>query len=128
MTQPELHELAGAYALDALGDDERRRFEHHLTECEPCRRRTVELQEAAAVLATAVAVTPPPALEQALLTAVVDVPQEHDPEPARIDARRRRPTRERAYAAVAVLVLVASGLGVVLGVQRWVASRSTTSR
>ena len=30
------HELVGAYALDALGDDERAEFERHLATCEAC--------------------------------------------------------------------------------------------
>ena len=30
------HTLAGAYALDALGESDRERFEHHLGGCESC--------------------------------------------------------------------------------------------
>ena len=31
-----VHELAGAYALDALDDAERERFERHLARCSSC--------------------------------------------------------------------------------------------
>jgi len=47
---PEVHALAGAYALDALDPFERRGYEAHLRECEPCRREVAELQATAARL------------------------------------------------------------------------------
>ena len=33
----DLHKLTGAYAVDALDELERARFEQHLTECDDCR-------------------------------------------------------------------------------------------
>ena len=33
----DLHSLSGAYALDALDDDERADFEEHLARCATCR-------------------------------------------------------------------------------------------
>ena len=45
---PEVHSLAGAYALDALDDLERAAFDRHLRECEACRAEADELREAAA--------------------------------------------------------------------------------
>ncbi len=35
----DIHHLTGAYALDAVDDIERARFEQHLAECEDCRTR-----------------------------------------------------------------------------------------
>ncbi len=46
----DLHTLAGAYALDVLTDDERRRFEGHLTACDDCRMEVDGLQATAALL------------------------------------------------------------------------------
>ena len=55
----EVHNLTGAYALDALDDIERARFEQHLATCEDCRAEVAELRETAALLAETTAVTPP---------------------------------------------------------------------
>jgi Anti-sigma-K factor rskA, C-terminal/Putative zinc-finger len=53
------HTLAGAYALDALTEPDRVRFERHLAGCEACRQEASSLREAAGRLA-AVSVVPPP--------------------------------------------------------------------
>ena len=54
------HTLAGAYALDALTEPDRVRFERHLAGCEACRQEASSLREAAGRL-TAVSAVPPPA-------------------------------------------------------------------
>ena len=41
----DLHKLTGAYAVDALDDIERARFEQHLAACEDCRAEVVELAD-----------------------------------------------------------------------------------
>jgi anti-sigma-K factor RskA len=69
----ELHALVGAYAVDALDDLERRRFEAHLAECETCARETRGLREAAAHLGTAVATQPPARLREKVLADVARV-------------------------------------------------------
>ena len=52
----DLHTLSGAYALDALDDTERERFEQHQQRCEDCLVREVrDLRETATRLALAVA-------------------------------------------------------------------------
>ena len=50
----DLHKLTGAYAVDALDDLERARFEQHLAECDDCRAEVAELRETAALLADSV--------------------------------------------------------------------------
>src|SRR5688572_11076033 len=45
------HDLVAAYALDALDDEERERFERHLPGCEDCTEQLELLSEAAAALA-----------------------------------------------------------------------------
>jgi anti-sigma-K factor RskA len=66
-----LHALAGAYAVDAIHDeDERARFEHHVRRCHDC---TVELRgmaETATRLAFAAAEPAPPELRDRVLAAV----------------------------------------------------------
>jgi anti-sigma-K factor RskA len=63
------HTLAGAYALDAVQEPDRARFERHLAGCESCRQEVRGMREATAALAAAAAVQPPAALRQAALRA-----------------------------------------------------------
>jgi anti-sigma-K factor RskA len=51
MTQPELHDLAAAYALDALDPEDRWTYELHLDECDRCRDEVARLRETATELA-----------------------------------------------------------------------------
>ncbi|WP_131764131.1 zf-HC2 domain-containing protein [Actinomadura fibrosa] len=53
---PDVHALAGAYALDGLPEAERGRFEDHLGECGDCAREVRGLREVAARLGSAAAV------------------------------------------------------------------------
>jgi anti-sigma-K factor RskA len=65
-----LHTLVGPYVLDAVTGREQAEFERHLLTCEQCRDDVRQLREAAAHLAGAAAIPPPPALrEQVLQTA-----------------------------------------------------------
>jgi len=61
------HTLAGAYALDALTDRDRARFERHLAGCDACRQEAASLREAAARLPAASAVQPPGRLREQVL-------------------------------------------------------------
>jgi Anti-sigma-K factor rskA/Putative zinc-finger len=65
----DLHTLAGAYALDAVTDADRARFERHLAGCEACRQEIRGLREATARLAAASAVQPSAAFREATLRA-----------------------------------------------------------
>lgn len=51
LTHDESEELLGAYALDAVTDDERDLLERHLRECARCRQELAEHRESAALLA-----------------------------------------------------------------------------
>jgi anti-sigma-K factor RskA len=51
LTHGESEELLGAYALDAVTQDERELVERHLRECARCRQEVAEHREAAALLA-----------------------------------------------------------------------------
>jgi anti-sigma-K factor RskA len=113
------HQLTGAYALDALDDIERARFEQHLAECEDCRAEVAELREAAALLAETTAVAPPASLRDSVLAGISQVrplppeaPATTTPEGAR--SRRRAWMPLLVAAALAILV----GVGVMVA-QPW---------
>jgi len=107
----DLHTLSAPYALDALTDEERARFEAHLETCERCRAELAGLQDAAASLAFAVeGPAPPPELRGAILEA------------ARSERPNVVPLRRRSiFASVATAVAVAATAAAV-GVGIWAAS------
>jgi hypothetical protein len=65
----EPHTLAGAYAMDAISEPDRARFEAHLARCEECTQEIASLREATARLATATALTPPSGLKERVMAA-----------------------------------------------------------
>jgi anti-sigma-K factor RskA len=125
----DLHALTGAYAVDALDDLERARFEQHLAACPDCRAEVDSLREATALLAETTATEPPAALRARVLAEIATVrplPPETTPatspaafEPAGTAGgshRRFRPALLAAAAAVAVLL--GTGVYVVTDVVR----------
>jgi anti-sigma-K factor RskA len=109
----DLHILTGAFALDALENAERERFEHHLQRCQPCSHEVRGLHETATRLALAVARVPPPQLRERVLTAAARTRQH----PPVIDQRPLPQPRSAwfprlAGAAAAVAVVVAVTLGI----------------
>ena len=114
------HTLAGPYAMDAISAPDRARFERHLTRCEDCAREIASLREATARLATAAAVSPPPALKARVMAAAAATrqrPPVPEPEAAlRTWPFRRVPRRRLAMAAGAVAATVALVAAVVFGV------------
>lgn len=67
---PDTHALAGAYAVNAVTEEERRSFELHLDQCADCRAEVAELRAAAATIAADVELPPSPALRASILSAV----------------------------------------------------------
>ncbi len=110
----DLHDLAAPYALDALDPRERAAYEAHLAACADCRDAVAALQEGAAHLAAASAVSPPPGLRERVLSEVAATPQDRDV--VALAARRRSglPTRILTSVAAVVLVLAGIALGVTL--------------
>ena len=114
----ELNALAGAYALDALDDEEREVFERHLRTCAECAHEVRELRETAAELSRLTQASPPPQLRAAVLGAVAQSrPLPPLVPPARRDnVRRLRTDRGRALwqglaAACALIAIAASAWG-----------------
>lgn len=118
---PEIEELIGAYALDAVDDDEREAVEQHLAVCARCRAELAEHREVAALLAydgrpapaevwDRIVISldePPPAMRLKL-----DAP-DNAADVVSIDERRRAKNQRRMFATVAA---VAAAIALVLGV------------
>lgn len=101
----DLHGLAGAFALDALADDDRRRFDAHLDRCPSCREEADELRVTASLLATAVAEPPPAGLRGAVLDEVRETRQA-PPKVARRRAAGDASIGRRVLAVAAALALL----------------------
>ena len=114
------HTLAGAYALDALGEADRERFEHHLGGCESCKAEAASLRDAAGRLAEVTAAAPPPQLRGQVIAEAARTRQQAPP--VRVTERVRRswhgvgwPAAPRMAVAIAgVGILVALALGALL--------------
>jgi anti-sigma-K factor RskA len=105
----DLRDLAGLYALDALGPEETAEFEAFLDTSPETQREVEEFRETAASLAAAEASTPPDALRDAVM-AEVDVTRQDRPTVVAI-SRRRISVMSMAVAAALVLI---AGIAVVL--------------
>ena len=124
----DVHQLAAAYALDALDDDERLAFEAHLADCADCAAEVEGFTATAALLGSAAAQPPPPSLRNRIMAEVATTRQDDVLRPAAtqpstpaepssptptvvsLDAERRRRTRVMAMlGAAAAVVLVTVG-------------------
>lgn len=120
----DLHGLSGAYAVDALDDLERARFEAHLAQCPDCRLEVEELRETTALLAELTATTPPPALRDRVLADIAQVrplppvvPPKHV-RPLAAPTASARTRRRWTPLLVAASVVAALGIGGAV-VQPW---------
>ncbi len=111
MTEPDVHTLTGPYVLDALPEDERTRFEQHLTECTFCTTEVAELREAAIKLSTQVATPPPPALKTNVMSAIDQIRQVPPLIPGARDEVSRRRVSRRSVLALAAAALAVAGAG-----------------
>jgi anti-sigma-K factor RskA len=103
----EIHALSGAYAVDALDDDERAQFEEHLAGCPACRSEVDSLREAAALLAETTVTVPSTELRDRVLAGVAGtrpLPPAHATVTALEPRRRRRMTTLLAAAAAVVAI------------------------
>jgi anti-sigma-K factor RskA len=109
---PELHALAGAYALDALETDERAEFEGHLAGCEDCAEEVRSFHTAAAELTHLTEVAPPAQLRTDVLDAISRVRPLAPPTDSLIDLRRapRRKWVWQLTAAACALIAIIAGI------------------
>ena len=124
-----LHHLLGAFVLGGLDQQEHRAFTRHLRDCDACQRESAQLGGLPALLSlvpaeSAQAIGETPAAVTGSAPAAVLAPAAPAaptaPDPTLISlldrVRRRRRTRRWSVGLVAAaVVLLAAGLGVVLG-------------
>lgn len=108
LTHGESEELLGAYALDAVPDDERELVEQHLRECARCRQELAEHREAAALLA--LGAPAPEGLWDQISGSIAGQPPRKELPVLR--PRRSRARWGTAVAAAAVAVAVVGFMGV----------------
>lgn len=108
MTAHEIHALSGAYAVDALDDLERARFEEHLAACAECRAEVASLQDATLLLSELSETAPPAALRAKILDDIKTV-RPLPPVVARLEARRPRRWSGLVAAAAAAVLAVGGG-------------------
>ncbi|MFI8085332.1 anti-sigma factor domain-containing protein [Kitasatospora sp. NPDC086009] len=113
-----LHLLSGAYALNAVDDDERAAFEDHLAGCDTCEEEVAGFGAALARLATAHAIDPPAALRARILArteAERQLPPSPRLAPSTVTARRAPDHRPRPRRwprlALAASLTAATALG-----------------
>jgi len=116
----EIHALSGAYAVDALDDLERARFEAHLAACAECQAEVASLQDAAAAFAEMTATAPSAGLRAQILNDIKTV-RPLPPVVARLEARRPR-RWTNLVAAAAVLGVLGGGVAV------WEQARDTSTQ
>jgi anti-sigma-K factor RskA len=123
------HTLAGAYAMDAISERDRVRFERHLAGCQECTQEIASLREATARLGAATAVTPPAGLKERVMAAAA-MTRQQPPATAEPDAPARAGVIVRAgtwlrslawpgrlaMAAAAAAAVAVLALAVVFGV------------
>jgi anti-sigma-K factor RskA len=123
------HTLAGAYAMDAISEQDRVRFERHLAGCQECTQEIASLREATARLGAATAVPPPPGLKERVMAAAA-VTRQQPPATAEPDISARAGAVARtgawlrslawpgrlAVAAAAVAAVAVLAIAVVFGV------------
>lgn len=130
LRRTEPHTLAGAYAMDALGAADVKRFERHLARCAECAAEIGEFGEVAARLAAAAATRPPAALKDRAMAEAVRVRQ-LPPVTGEVGAarppRHRRPARVR-LAWAPRLALAVAGLSTVLAAIFGVTARTEQQR
>ena len=114
----DMHDLAAAYALDALDTAERERFERHLSDCDACQADVASFQQIAANLGAAEEVAPPEALKARVMA---------DLDPGRAPPLPKKASwRQRAFVpVVAVLAAVVLALAGVVAATRATGDRAS---
>lgn len=109
-----VHALSGAYAVDALDEAERVRFEEHLRTCPECQAEVASLRETAAALGTD-DVEPPAGLRDEILAGIENIrplppllSDDTETSGGHDELAARRRLRLPLLVAAAVVVLVAA--------------------
>jgi anti-sigma-K factor RskA len=70
VSDTDIHQLAAAYALDAVDERERAEFEAHYPTCAICRPEVAGFRETLSKVAASVAVEPPPSLKSNVMAGI----------------------------------------------------------
>ena len=111
LLHPEIEDLLGAFALDAIDADECQLIERHLRHCPACEAEVREHREVAATLAPGGTI--PEGLWDAIAAALEEAPPPLELAPV-VPLARRRP---RSMPVLAALTAVAAAAAAVLGVR-----------
>jgi anti-sigma-K factor RskA len=113
----DIHQLAAAYALDAVDERERAEFEAHYPTCAVCRPEVAGFRETLSQVAAAVAVPPPASLKANVLAEIATTRQLSPLLPDSVvdlaTHRQRRQRMMRVITAAAAVVVMAVGAFVV---------------
>lgn len=115
MTSPDIHTLTGAYAVDALEEDERQLFELHIRECDACAQEIAEFHATAATMGAAAHEPPPASMKDAVLAEIDTVRQERPVAKVTDLATHRDAWYQRLLApAAAVLAIAVLGMTAII--------------
>jgi hypothetical protein len=121
LTHAEIEELLGAYALDALDDDERDAVEGHLPGCPRCRAEVADHREVAAMISH-VGAPAPPGVWDRIVAELDDAPPPLRLAPVTTIGEGERQSRRRTWftplaaaAAVVAIVVASVALGRTIG-------------
>ena len=117
MNGSDIHQLAAAYALDAVDERERAEFEAHYPSCPVCRPEVAGFRETLSQVATAGAVAPPASLKANVMAEISATRQLSPLLPGVVvdlaTHRQRRQRMLRTMSVAAALILIALGAFVV---------------
>ena len=117
MSGTDIHQLAAAYALDAVDERERAEFEAHYPTCSVCRPEVAGFRETLSQVAATVSTDPPASLKAAVMTEIGTTRQLSPLLPdAVVDLathRRNRQRLTRALSVAAALIALAIGAFVI---------------
>jgi anti-sigma-K factor RskA len=113
----DIHQLAAAYALDAVDERERAEFEAHYPTCPVCRPEVAGFRETLSQIAAGVAVPPPASLKADVMAKISTTRQLSPLLPSSVvdlaGHRQRRQRAMRTIIAAAAVLLMATGAFVV---------------
>jgi anti-sigma-K factor RskA len=109
----DIHQLAAAYALDAVDERERAEFESHYPSCPVCRPEVTGFRETVSQLTSGVAVPPPPSLKASVMAEISATRQLSPLLPETVvdlaTHRRKQQRVVRALSIAAALIVIAVG-------------------
>ncbi|MEV8312407.1 anti-sigma factor [Streptomyces flavidovirens] len=118
MSDELVHVLTGAYALNAVPDNERETVERHVRQCTACAQEVQELTATAARLGTAAAAAPPPAMKRQVITRI-QTARQLPPQVTDADVVRRPTTGRARHMPRLVLAACVAGATAFGGMAAW---------